>query len=110
LQLPARLKEFAQKHNLVYESNSREDQKMQSKLVSELSITNEQVLSQVERLAPILKDSNCDWWSKTNSFGFNFLLKNWGRIDAWHNKNKSSNVVNFPTYDKEQLKKEGWIV
>lgn len=86
--LPTQLKEFAKQHGLVYEINVDEDRKIQSKLVSQLSITNEQIVKQIERLKPILKDSNCDWWSKTNSFGFNFLLKNWGRIDAWHNSNK----------------------
>jgi phage replication O-like protein O len=88
LPLPTQLKEFAKQNNLVYEINVDEDRKIQSKLVSQLSITNEQIVKQIERLKPILKDSNCDWWSKTNSFGFNFLLKNWGRIDAWHNANK----------------------
>ena len=88
LPLPTRLKEFAKQHGLVYEINVDEDRKIQSKLVSQLSITNEQIVKQIERLKPILKDSNCDWWSKTNSFGFNYLLKNWGRIDAWHNANK----------------------
>ncbi|MBK8396102.1 MAG: hypothetical protein IPL26_12810 [Leptospiraceae bacterium] len=105
--LPTQLKEFAKNNNLVYEMNTREDQKAQSKFVTELSQTNEQILAQVERLKPILKDSSCDWWSKTNSFGFNFLLKNWGRIDAWHNANKS-NVVTFPKYDMDELRKEGW--
>jgi hypothetical protein len=88
LPLPTQLKEFAKQNNLVYEINVDEDRKIQSKLVSQLSITNEQIVKQIERLKPILKDSNCDWWSKTNSFGFNFLLKNWGRIDSWHNANK----------------------
>ena len=103
--LPTQLKEFAKQNNLVYEMNVREDQKAQSKFVTELSQTNEQILAQVERLKPILKDSSCDWWSKTNSFGFNFLLKNWGRIDAWHNANKS-NVVKFvqPTEKKAPAK------
>lgn len=86
--LPIQLKEFAKNNNLVYEHNTREDQKAQSKFVTELSQTNEQILTQVERLKPILKDSACDWWTKTNSFGFNFLLKNWGRIEAWHNAHK----------------------
>jgi len=88
LTITQQLKDFAKSNNLVYELNFREDQKSQSKLVSELSITNEQVLKQVERLKPILADSKCDWWSKTNSFGFNYMLKNWGRIDSWHNAYK----------------------
>jgi hypothetical protein len=88
LTITQQLKDFAQSNNLSYEINSREDQKAQSKLVSELSITNENLLAQLQRLKPILADSKCDWWSKTNSFGFNYMLKNWGRIDSWHNANK----------------------
>lgn len=85
LMINQQLKDFAQSNNLSYEINPDEDRKSQSKLVTQLSLTNEQVLKQVERLKPILADSKCDWWTKTNSFGFNFMLKNWGRIDSWHN-------------------------
>lgn len=108
LTITQQLKDFAKSNNLSYEINPDEDRKSQSKLVTQLSITNEQVLKQVERLKPILADSKCDWWSKTNSFGFNFLLKNWGRIDSWHASNKS-NVVTFPKYDLEELRKEGFV-
>lgn len=97
--LPTHLKLFAKNNNLVYEHNPREDQKAQSKFVTELSQTNEQILAQVERLKPILKDSACDWWTKTNSFGFNFLLKNWGRIEAWHNAHKPQVVRMIPKGD-----------
>ena len=88
LTIVQQLKDFAKENNLSYEINPDEDRKSQSKLVTQLSLTNEQVLKQVERLKPILADSKCDWWSKTNSFGFNYMLKNWGRIDSWHNANK----------------------
>ena len=88
LTITQQLKDFAQSNNLSYEINPDEDRKSQSKLVTQLSLTNEQVVKQVERLKPILADAKCDWWSKTNSFGFNYMLKNWGRIDSWHNANK----------------------
>lgn len=88
LNITQQLKDFATNNNLSYEINVREEQKAQSKLVSELSITNENLLAQLQRLRPILADPKCDWWTKTNSFGFNFMLKNWGRIDSWHNANK----------------------
>lgn len=107
LTITQQLKDFAQSNNLSYEINPDEDRKSQSKLVTQLSLTNEQVVKQVERLKPILADPKCDWWSKTNSFGFNFMLKNWGRIDSWH-KTKS-NVVTFPKYDLEELRKEGFV-
>lgn len=107
LTITQQLKDFAQSNNLSYEINPDEDRKSQSKLVTQLSLTNEQVLNQVERLKPILADSKCDWWTKTNSFGFNFMLKNWGRIDSWHKI--KSNIVTFPKYDLEELKKEGFV-
>lgn len=93
LTIVQQLKDFAKENNLSYEINPDEDRKSQSKLVTQLSLTNEQVLKQVERLKPILADSKCDWWSKTNSFGFNYMLKNWGRIDSWHNANKPKQSI-----------------
>ena len=106
--LSQQLKELAEKNGLTYSINTREQNLFQNKLSMEMGLTNEQILEQANRFFEIVTRDKKQSWIHSFSFGFKFLQFNWDKIDAWHNANKS-NVVKFPKYDMEELRKEGWI-
>jgi hypothetical protein len=78
-------------------------------LMQELKIEPQEILAMVDILETVKKNNPNDKFLQGICFTMSHLVSYRANIYNAHNAVKS-NVVTFPAYDKEQLRKEGWVV
>lgn len=102
--LSEQLQELAEKNNIPYTDDVRQDNNFHSKLMLEIkNCTNEKILERANQFVSIAKRDKKPSWVLTNKLGFKTLKFKWDDIEMEYKAGKAHNAHPRPIKVKETL-------